>query len=75
MQGVKKMWTSRVEENKRINGGDQMDKNLKAFVKELTDLTLKHRVIVGGCGCCDSPYLMGLDNEKQFDLIAGNLKS
>jgi len=51
-----------------------MDNNLDAFISALTALTLKHRVIVGGCGCCDSPYFMGIDNEKQFELIAGNLK-
>ena len=50
-----------------------MDK-LEAFIKELTELTIKHRMEIGGCGCCDSPYLLGLDNEHQFDILAGNLK-
>lgn len=50
-----------------------MDK-LDAFIKELTDLTIKYRVEIGSCGCCDSPFLLGLDNEQQFDILAGNLK-
>lgn len=50
-----------------------MDK-LEAFIKELSELTIKHRVEIGACGCCDSPYLLGLDNEQQFDILAGNLK-
>lgn len=50
-----------------------MDK-LEAFIKELTELTIKYRVEIGACGCCDSPYLLGIDNEHQFDLLAGNLK-
>lgn len=29
----------------------------KAFLKDLTKLTLKHKVVIGGCGCCGSPYL------------------
>ena len=30
---------------------------LEAFVSELTELTMKHKVKIGGCGCCGSPYL------------------
>lgn len=32
---------------------DQVDQ----FLKELTELTIKHKVQIGGCGCCGSPYL------------------
>jgi hypothetical protein len=30
---------------------------LKEFLKELSDLTLKYDITIGGCGCCGSPYL------------------
>ena len=28
-----------------------------AFLKELTELTLKHGIKIGGCGCCGSPWI------------------
>lgn len=27
------------------------------FLKELTELSKKHKVYIAGCGCCESPYL------------------
>lgn len=33
----------------------------EAFIEELTALSKKYRVIIGGCGCCDSPYLVDFD--------------
>ena len=35
----------------------------QAFVDELTELSRKHRIVIWGCGCCDSPCLMGMDEE------------
>jgi Leucine-rich repeat (LRR) protein len=32
---------------------------LEEFLKDLTELTIKHGIIIGACGCCDSPYLYG----------------
>ena len=29
----------------------------EAFLAELTALTLKHGIQIGGCGCCGSPFL------------------
>ena len=29
----------------------------KQFLIELRELTIKHGISVGGCGCCGSPYL------------------
>ena len=29
----------------------------KEFLKELTELSHKHKIFIGGCGCCGSPYL------------------
>lgn len=36
---------------------------IEAFLRELTDLTRKHRVCIAGCGCCGSPYLLDLDDQ------------
>jgi hypothetical protein len=33
------------------------------FVRELTALTLKHGLIIAGCGCCGSPYLRETDED------------
>ena len=30
----------------------------RAFLEELTALTIKHRISIGGCGCCQSPFLV-----------------
>ena len=29
----------------------------EAFLRDLTDLTIKHKIVIGGCGCCGSPKL------------------
>jgi hypothetical protein len=34
-----------------------MDDKINNFLEELTQLSLKHNIIIGGCGCCNSPYL------------------
>lgn len=38
----------------------------KAFLEELTALTRKHRIAIGGCGCCGSPSLYEI-SEKERD--------
>lgn len=30
---------------------------IKEFLKELTELSKKHEIYIGGCGCCGSPFL------------------
>jgi len=31
---------------------DDMVKKLEKFLDELTELSLKHNITIGGCGCC-----------------------
>jgi hypothetical protein len=36
------------------------DRQLDAFLGDLTALTLKHGVVITGCGCCASPRMYAL---------------
>lgn len=36
----------------------------RAFLAELRLLTLKYRIGIDGCGCCDSPYLYDIDKHS-----------
>lgn len=47
------MSTSQKEEN-----------NLHQFLAELSELTLKHGIAIGGCFCCGSPWLTTVDKSK-----------
>lgn len=44
---------------RQVGGDDDADKAARrlAFMLELRELTLKHGVSIGGCGCCGSPWL------------------
>lgn len=33
-------------------------KKITAFLNDLNELTRQHGIVIGGCGCCGSPYLM-----------------
>jgi hypothetical protein len=33
---------------------------LNKFLKELTELTKRYDIGIGGCGCCGSPYIIDL---------------
>lgn len=37
----------------------------KAFLADLTQLTKKHKLVIGGCGCCSSPYLEARDTLQE----------
>jgi hypothetical protein len=39
---------------------------LKAFLAELSELSRKHKIEIGGCGCCGSPFLFPL-TDKELD--------
>jgi len=42
------------EENKKYEQEEK--KFLSNFVKELIQVCAKHKISLGGCGCCGSPY-------------------
>jgi hypothetical protein len=44
------------------------DDRVKAFLKDLTELSRKHHIAIGGCGCCGSPYLSDIPDEKLDDI-------
>lgn len=37
---------------------DELQERKLNFLKELTILTQKYNVEIGGCGCCGSPWLL-----------------
>lgn len=43
---------------------------LEKFLEELSELTKKHGLAIGGCGCCDSPWIDNLETDEEE---AGNL--
>jgi hypothetical protein len=34
------------------------------FLKELTQLSRKHKIAIGGCGCCGSPFLSKIEEKE-----------
>jgi hypothetical protein len=38
------------------------DDTQRQFLLELTALTRKYGIAIGGCGCCESPYLRTADD-------------
>lgn len=44
----------------------KLDENVRQFLVDLTALTKKYGLAIGGCGCCGSPWLEPIDvsNEK-----------
>ncbi|MDN4069949.1 hypothetical protein QYF50_18770 [Paenibacillus vini] len=45
-----------------------MDKK-ELFLEELSNLSKKFSMYIGGCGCCDSPFITDEDNND----ILGNM--
>lgn len=40
---------------------------IEDFLKELSELSKKYKMYIGGCGCCDSPYI---DDENGKEVAA-----
>ena len=38
---------------------------LRAFLIELSELSRKHGLLIGGCGCCGSPYIMRKEDDQE----------
>ena len=37
----------------------------QAFLEELTALTLKHGLVIGGCGCLGSPWIAEIEEGEK----------
>lgn len=40
---------------------------LRAFLQELTALSDKYEIYIGGCGCCGSPWLNDIKAGEYYD--------
>lgn len=40
--------------------------NLEDFLYELTLLSKKYGVLIGGCGCCNSPFIEEIDDTLPY---------
>lgn len=43
-----------------------MKSKLDKFLEELSALTKKYGIEIGGCGCCGSPYLVDLNEGNKI---------
>lgn len=45
------------------------EEQVKEFLKELSKLCRRHKIKIGGCGCCGSPYLYPLEkNDGRYEV-------
>lgn len=44
-----------------------MKNRLNDFLSELSELTIKYEISIGGCGCCGSPYIIDFKKQYQGD--------
>lgn len=47
--------------------------NVQGFLAELSALSERYQIYIGGCGCCDSPYLYTNAGKKNSEYVYGNL--
>ena len=41
---------------------------LEQFLAELSTLSRKYKIYIGGCGCCGSPWIARLDEDLQYHI-------
>ena len=46
------------------------DEKLRAFLTDLSELSQKHHLYIGGCGCCGSPFVYRLTEGGAERVIA-----
>lgn len=51
-----------------------MTEQAHEFLKELTALTHKYKIVIGGCGCCGSPHINPLDDETLNGRSISNMR-
>ena len=51
-----------------------MNNRLKCFLLELSELTNKYEIAIGGCGCCGSPYIIDFKKQYQGDNLEFDVK-
>lgn len=49
---------------------DNLDSNKEVrkenFLKEYKELVMKYKTYIGSCGCCDSPWVTGSDDNNKL---------
>ena len=45
---------------------------LELFLKELAELTKKYGLVIGGCGCCGSPWIEDLEQKNYINNLRYN---
>jgi hypothetical protein len=41
---------------------------VEAFLKDLSKLSRKHKIFIGGCECCGSPFLMPISKDGKYEV-------
>lgn len=44
------------------------EEQINKFLEELSKLSREHKVVIGGCGCCGSPFLMPMSNDGKYSV-------
>jgi hypothetical protein len=42
------------------------DAKTAAFLAELTEVCRRHGLAIGGCGCCESPFIVAVKSDDSF---------
>lgn len=53
--------------NMKIETANKID--LQGFLTELGELSKRYGIVIGGCGCCGSPYLDYMDGNTRVTAV------